>query len=283
MQVVKLIDKEKRQTLLFSATMPPKIRDLAKTILKDPEEISIAIAKPAEGIRQVAYPIYETQKIGLVTSILKQHVGQSIIIFSSRKQSVRDLGRTLKSKGFNSDIIYSDLEQVEREEVLRRFRNRSIDILVATDILARGIDIPDIDMVINYDVPRDADDYVHRIGRTARAASKGEAATLIVPAEMRSFGRIESLIGQSVEKLALPSELGEAPAYDPNLREPKKNGDHRKSSHGAGKRDMQPRRKGEHHNPNKPGNHPLPKTEGDVKAAPHKKYRNFKPRKDNGQ
>ncbi len=218
MQVVKLLPVETRQTLMFSATMPPKIRDLAKSILRDPAEISIAIAKPAEGIRQAAYPVYEAQKGALIVDVLKSHAGQSIIIFGSRKQSVKELGHTLKRRGFNAGVIHSDLEQTEREEVLREFRNRRIEILVATDVIARGIDIPDVDVVINFDVPRDAEDYVHRIGRTARAQSKGEAFTLIVPEEMYSFGKIEKLIEQTVEKLPLPEGLGEQPTYDPNTK-----------------------------------------------------------------
>ncbi len=222
MQVVKLLPEQSRQTLMFSATMPPKIRDLAKTILYNPKEITIAIAKPAEGIRQAAYPVYEPQKGALVLDILSSRKGQSIIIFSSRKTSCKDLGHTLRHKGFNAGVIHSDLEQSDREEVLRQFRNRNIEILVATDIIARGIDIPDVDVVINYDVPRDAEDYVHRIGRTARAQSKGEAFTLIVPDEMYSFGRIEALIEQNVEKLPLPADLGEAPIYDPKTRPQKR-------------------------------------------------------------
>lgn len=218
MQVVKLLPVETRQTLMFSATMPPKIRDLAKTILRDPAEISIAIAKPAEGIRQAAYPVYETQKGRLVMEILRGHKGMSTIIFGSRKQSVKELGHALRHNHFNAGVIHSDLEQSEREEVLRQFRNRNIEVLVATDIIARGIDIPDVDVVVNFDVPRDAEDYVHRIGRTARAQSKGEAFTLIVPDEMMAFGRIEKLIEQTVEKLPLPDGLGEQPEYDPNLR-----------------------------------------------------------------
>ncbi len=218
MQVVKLLPVETRQTLMFSATMPPKIRELAKSILRDPAEISIAIAKPAAGIRQAAYPVYEAQKGSLIVDILNNHEKQSIIIFGSRKQSVKELGHTLKRKGFNAGVIHSDLEQTEREEVLREFRNRRIEILVATDVIARGIDIPDVDVVINFDVPRDAEDYVHRIGRTARAQSKGEAFTLIVPDEMYAFGRIEKLIEQTVEKLPLPEGLGEQPTYDPNTR-----------------------------------------------------------------
>lgn len=260
MQIVKLLPVETRQTLMFSATMPPKIRELAKSILRDPAEISIAIAKPAEGIRQAAYPVYEAQKGGLIVDILKSHAGQSIIIFGSRKQSVKELGHTLRRKGFNSGVIHSDLEQTEREEVLREFRNRRIEVLVATDVIARGIDIPDVDVVINFDVPRDAEDYVHRIGRTARAKSKGEAFTLIVPDEMASFGKIEKLIEQSVEKLPLPDGLGEQPAYDPNYRAKGGRGNAARGGHGPNhghgdgqrrqggdrpRRDSQPRRNGQ--------------------------------------
>lgn len=236
MQVVKLLPVETRQTLMFSATMPPKIRDLAKSILRDPAEISIAIAKPAAGIRQAAYPVYEAQKGGLIVDILNSHKGQSIIIFGSRKQSVKELGHTLKRKGFSAGVIHSDLEQTEREEVLRKFRNRKIEILVATDVIARGIDIPDVDVVINFDVPRDAEDYVHRIGRTARAQSKGEAFTLIVPDEMYAFGRIEKLIEMSVEKLPLPEGFGEQPTYDPNLRTRGGHGGNAKGGRGGNQR-----------------------------------------------
>lgn len=234
MQVVRLLPAEGRQTLLFSATMPPKIRELAKTILHDPAEISIAIAKPAAGIRQAAYMVYEVQKGLLVCEILRQHAGMSVIVFGSRKQSVKELGHALKRKGFNAGVIHSDLEQSEREEVMRLFRNHHTDVLVATDIIARGIDIPDVDVIINFDVPRDAEDYVHRIGRTARAQSKGEAYTLIVPDEMFSFGRIEKLIEQTVEKLPLPEGLGEQPAYDPNVRAPRGGGRPGRGTKGGG-------------------------------------------------
>ncbi len=289
MQVVKLLPTETRQTLMFSATMPPKIRDLAKTILRDPAEISIAIAKPAAGIRQAAYPVYEAQKGALVMDILKAHAGMSIIIFGSRKQSVKELGHTLKRRGFNAGVIHSDLEQTEREEVLRQFRSRNIEVLVATDIIARGIDIPDVDVVINFDVPRDAEDYVHRIGRTARAQSKGEAFTLIVPDEMYSFGKIEKLIEQTVEKLPLPEELGEQPKYDPNTRAKggQRGGDHRggnswgqrpssggrpRPDGGRGNRGDKPQRKreqGEQATPNG--------TTAEKRANSHKR-RNFKPK-----
>lgn len=271
MQVVKLLPVETRQTLMFSATMPPKIRDLAKTILRDPAEISIAIAKPAEGIRQAAYPVYETQKGALVVDILQAHKGMSIIIFGSRKQSVKELGHTLKRRGFSAGVIHSDLEQTEREEVLRQFRNRNIEVLVATDIIARGIDIPDVDVVINFDVPRDAEDYVHRIGRTARAQSKGEAFTLIVPDEMYSFGRIEKLIEQSVEKLPLPEGLGEQPKYDPNTRvrgggHGAQGGNRRGGNTGNRSGGHRPSNGGEQRGGNRGPRRPRPQGDGDATA-----------------
>lgn len=206
----------KRQTLMFSATMPPKIRELAKAILLTPQEVSIAISKPAEGILQAAYMVYDTQKIPLVTRLLKDKKLASIIIFSSRKQSVKEVAQTLKRNGFNVSAIHSDLEQKEREEVLREFKNRNIQILVATDVIARGIDIEKIDLVINYDVPRDAEDYVHRIGRTARAQSQGVAITLINEDEVLQFHRIEKLIETTVYKVPIFPELGESPVYNPD-------------------------------------------------------------------
>ncbi len=218
MQVVKMMPSEGRQTLMFSATMPPKIRELAREILHEPVEINIAISKPAEGIKQLAYVLYDAQKPAVVRHILEPRKHGSVIIFSSRKTSVKELARTLQRAHFNVGVIHSDLEQKEREEVLREFKNRNINILVATDIIARGIDIEKIDTVINYDVPRDAEDYVHRIGRTARAQSQGEAFTLVNVDEMFAFGRIEKLIGTVVPKGELPAEVGEGPAYEPNRR-----------------------------------------------------------------
>ncbi|MBK3515829.1 DEAD/DEAH box helicase [Carboxylicivirga marina] len=214
MQVVKHLPKE-RQTLMFSATMPPKIRDLAKNILVDQEEINISISKPAEGILQAAYMVYDTQKIPLLNTLLKDKDLPSIIIFTSTKQKVKEIARSLQSNGFNAKDISSDLEQAEREEVLREFKNRNVQILVATDIIARGIDIEKIDLVINFDVPRDAEDYVHRVGRTARAQTQGVAITLINDKEVLEFHKIERLIEKEVYKIPLNPELGEAPAYKP--------------------------------------------------------------------
>lgn len=217
MQVVSMLPS-KRQNLMFSATMPPKIRELAKSILVEPDEVSLSISKPAEGILQAAYVVYDSQKIPLVNTLLKGKNLASIIVFSSTKQKVKEIARSLQSNGFNAAAIHSDLEQSEREETLLNFKNRKTQILVATDIIARGIDIEKIDLVINFDVPRDAEDYVHRVGRTARAASQGVALTFVNEKEQREFRNIERLIEKDVFKIALPPELGEAPAYNPDQR-----------------------------------------------------------------
>ncbi len=204
-----------RQTLMFSATMPPAIGHLAKSFMNDPVQVQIAISKPAEGVKQGAYVIYEEQKLNLIRHLLEDEArkDQSIIVFCSRKQSVSALYQRLKQMHLNVGRISSDLEQEEREEVMQKFRNRSISILVATDVISRGIDIDGIDMVINYDVPKDAEDYVHRIGRTARAQRKGEAITLIAPDDQPAFRKIERLIESIVEKLPTPEALGPTPLY----------------------------------------------------------------------
>lgn len=206
---------KKRQTLLFSATMPPKIRELAKKILHEPEQVNIAVSKPAAGVMQAAYVVYDAQKAELLKTLLTGKNISSIIIFSSTKDKVKDLHRMLHRNGFNASAIHSDLEQEERNEVMRNFKNRSIQILVATDILSRGIDIDSIGLVINYDVPHDAEDYIHRVGRTARAEQTGVALTFINHDDQYKFKKIEDLIGSEVTKLALPPGLGEAPAYEP--------------------------------------------------------------------
>ncbi|MBN2616174.1 MAG: DEAD/DEAH box helicase [Bacteroidales bacterium] len=204
----------KRQNLLFSATMPPKIKQLASRILKNPEEIIIGLAKPAEGVLQGAYLVYENQKTPLINSLItgKPEV-KSILIFSSTKKKVHDIVRGLKAKGHEVDWISSDLEQNLREEVLQKFHSKRTRVLVATDVLSRGIDIKDIDIVINYDVPGDAEDYVHRVGRTARAATTGLALTLINEDDMYKFHRIESLIGKEVAKLKLPETFDDGPEW----------------------------------------------------------------------
>lgn len=207
-----------RQTLLFSATMPPKIRALANRILKNPSEINIAISKPAEGILQQAYLVHNEQKEKLIDFLLKDKQYNSVLIFASTKENVKKLDRNLHRLGLKAKAIHSDLEQNERENVLREFKNKQLTILIGTDVLSRGIDVEGIDLVINFDVPPDPEDYIHRIGRTARAATTGTAITFINDLEQRKFFRIESLIGKEVPKMPLPAELGEGPVYNPEAR-----------------------------------------------------------------
>ncbi len=204
-----------RQNLLFSATMPPKIRDLARKILHDPLEINIAISKPPEKIVQEAFVVYEPQKVPLVKYVLSQKEFKSVLVFCSRIQNVKVLFRELKRSNFSVGEIHSELEQNQREGVLSDFRAGRVKILVATDILSRGIDIDDIDLVINYDVPHDGEDYVHRIGRTARAETDGTAYTFITEQEQNKFARIEQLIGKEVHKATVPEAFGPTPAYNP--------------------------------------------------------------------
>ncbi len=208
---------EERQSLMFSATMPPAIRELTKQILKGRVEITIALSKPAEGVDQQAYVVFDMQKANALEYILNTSEATSIVIFAGRKVEVRNLARHLQKRGFNAAAMHSDLEQSERESVMLTFRNRKLRILVATDVVSRGIDIDDIDLVVNYDVPHDPEDYVHRVGRTARAARKGTAITFVNEKQMREFGRIEALIGYEVKKMPLPSGTS-GPAYDPQAR-----------------------------------------------------------------
>ncbi len=206
---------EKRQNLLFSATMPPKIRKLAKIMLHEPVEITLELSKPAEGVLQAAYLAHPEQKTQLVASLITgKDYCESILIFCSTKRKVFDIMHALKNKEYKVEAISSDLEQTERESVLSRFRAKQTKVLVATDVISRGIDIKDINLVINYDVPQDAEDYVHRIGRTARAGRTGIALTLVSKGDMRRFARIEELIGKEVNKIALPPELGEGPQWN---------------------------------------------------------------------
>jgi superfamily II DNA/RNA helicase len=207
-----------RQTLMFSATMAPKIRTLATKLLKEPEQISISLAKPAAGVVQGAYLTYDAQKNNLIKSLLSGKEISSVIIFVSTKIKVKELERDLIKAGLKAKAIHSDLEQLEREEVLRNFRSKKLQILVATDILSRGIDIEDIGLVINYDVPGEPADYIHRIGRTARAASTGVALTFINEYDQQKFAQIEALIAAEVPKLPMPEGLGEGPAYAPDVK-----------------------------------------------------------------
>ena len=213
MDIAKKLPKN-RQNLMFSATMPPKIRKLANEILIDPVSISLGISKPAAGITQRAYMVHDKQKIALTKEVLKGKDLNHVLVFCSTKKSVKDLTRSLNKAGLPAQDIHSDLNQEEREKALLDFKNKKIKILVATDILSRGIDIKGIELVINYEVPNDAEDYVHRIGRTARADRKGEAITYINGEQCRKFKQIEDLIERTLEKTPLPLGFEQAPVYN---------------------------------------------------------------------
>lgn len=214
LKIISYTPKE-RQTLLFSATLPPKIRQLAKTILRDPVEVNIAISKPNESIDQSAYVCYESQKLKLVEELFKEPTDSKALIFSSSKQKVKELAHTLKRMHMDVAPMHSDLDQPKREEVMLNYKNGKVKILVATDIVARGIDIEDIALVINYDVPHDPEDYIHRIGRTARAAATGSAITFVNEEEQSKFYLIEKFIEREVRKRELPEGM-EGPAYKPS-------------------------------------------------------------------
>ena len=204
------------QTIMFSATMPPKIRTLAKTILKDPEEVKIAISRPPESIMQTAYICYDPQKLKILQDLFTQSRPQRVIIFSSSKMKVKELASTLKRLKFNVAAMHSDLEQSQREEVMKEFKSGHIDILVATDVVARGIDINDIKLVVNFDIPHDPEDYVHRIGRTARGTNgEGLAITFVSIDEQAQFKRIEDFLEKEVYKIPVSPEFGEVPLYEP--------------------------------------------------------------------
>tara|TARA_B100000965_G_scaffold371588_1_gene360673 strand:- start:2052 stop:3257 length:1206 start_codon:yes stop_codon:yes gene_type:complete len=217
--IIKIVNKlpKKRQTLLFSATMPKAIRKLAKNILNMPKEISLAISKPASGIKQYAFLVYDKQKVKLIKEILLQKKKtqklKHVLIFASSIKSVKEIKRTLNKSGFSSSDMHSGLDQSSRENTIRDFKNNKIKVLVATDILSRGIDIKGIELVINYEVPNDAEDYVHRIGRTARADKTGEAITFINENQIKSFMSIEKLIEKEIEKKPLPFNFEKGPLY----------------------------------------------------------------------
>lgn len=216
-KIIKYLPTE-RQTLLFSATMPPKIRMLAGKILNKPQEINIALAKPAAGISQQAYVVFDEQKGAILKHILKTVPWKSAIIFASTKETVKKLDGAFQRGGLPAKAFHSDLEQQEREEILRAFKNKQINMLIGTDVLSRGIDVEGISLVINWDVPPDPEDYVHRIGRTARAETTGTAITLINEKDQRKFFSIENLIGDIIPKNPLPAEIGEGPAYNPEVK-----------------------------------------------------------------
>ena len=214
MQIVKYLPKE-RQTIMFSATMPAKIQQLAKTILNNPAEIKLAVSRPADKIIQAAYVCYENQKLGIIRSLFTDEVPERVIIFASSKIKVKEVTKALKSMKLNVGEMHSDLEQVQGEAVMHDFKAGRINILVATDIVARGIDIDDIRLVINFDVPHDSEDYVHRIGRTARANNDGVALTFVSEKEQSNFKSIENFLEKEIYKIPIPTELGEAPEYKP--------------------------------------------------------------------
>ena len=230
MAVVNRLPKD-RQTIMFSATMPANIRKMAKAIMNNPAEVQIAVSRPPESIKQQAIDIFEPQKNDYLKLLLKERNLKKVIIFVGKKQRVKDLTRALRTIHIDARAMHSDLEQKERDEVMLDFRNNKVDVLVATDIVSRGIDVDDIPLVINYDVPRDAEDYVHRIGRTARAENKGEAITLVSPEDKHFFNKIERFLQKSIERLPLPSSLGAAPdssVCSLAADEPKRSSKHRK-------------------------------------------------------
>ena len=241
-----------RQSLMFSATMPPEIRKLAKSILHNPFEINIGLSKPAEGVLQAAYLVYDTQKIPLLKSLIDNKPDlKSVLIFSSTRKKVSEIAIALKNKEYRVDAISSDLEQTKREDVLRSFRSKKTKVLVATDVLSRGIDIKEIELVINFDVPGDAEDYVHRVGRTARADATGMALTFVNELDMPKFQRIERLIESEIRKYQPPTEIGEGPQWNTNSNRKRNfggNKPYRKGGNKNSKQKFKPRNKR-----NKPG------------------------------
>ena len=206
---------EKRQNLMFSATMPHKIRELTKKILHQPAEVNIEVSKPSEGILQQAYVTLDEQKPKLLRMLLKQKEFNSVIIFASRKEIVKKLASSLERSGLQVEAFHSDLDQAQREKILMAFRGQQLQVIIGTDVLSRGIDVAGISLVINYDVPPDPEDYIHRIGRTARAETTGTAITFINQKDQRKFGRIEKMVGKEIPKIDLPEGLGESFVYNP--------------------------------------------------------------------
>lgn len=274
--IAKRLPKD-RQTIMFSATMPKELRTLAKTFMHDVKEVNIAISRPPETIHQQAVVCYEGQKVGLVKSILKDRNLKKIILFADKKQTVKDLYRELRTTGLAVRPMHSDLEQKEREATMLDFRNGKVDVLIATDIVARGIDVDDVPLVINYDVPRDAEDYVHRIGRTARAENSGEAITLVSESDQSYFGKIESFLEREIEKVPVPEELGEAPAYEPKRRRPKQSqggkgrhkGGNKKGGKGGSEKPSQNNQTATPNNSGKSKHHGGKSKHGRGKGKPH--------------
>lgn len=231
------------QTAMFSATMPPRIKKLASTLLFDPAEVEIAISRPPESIRQCAYICHEGQKLELLKHIFSEQSPERSIVFSSSKLKCKELARAISKLGINCQAMHSDRGQDEREQIMRDFKHGSVDLLVATDIVARGIDIDNISVVVNYDLPHDAEDYVHRIGRTARGNNDaGMAITLVGEDEQYGFGEIETFLGRPIERLPVPEALGEAPEYNPKRNAQKGRGNSSRSRSGKGRGDSSARR-----------------------------------------
>lgn len=240
------------QTIMFSATMPEKIEELAKALLKDPVEIKFAVSKPAEKIKQEAYVCYETQKMTIIKDIFKAGDMKRVIVFSGSKMKVKQLAAALQQIGINCGAMHSDLEQAERDDVMFKFKSGQFDVLVATDIVARGIDIDDIEMVINYDVPHDTEDYVHRIGRTARANRDGRAITFVNEEDQYWFQQIEKFLEKVVEKMPLPEDCGEGPEYI-KLNKPSKRNNGRKGKGGNNRNGNRGGNRGDNNNSNGEG------------------------------
>lgn len=263
-----------RQTMMFSATMPEEIRKLAKNILKDPVQVTLSLAKPADGITQQAYICHEHQKIGIIKDIFSKESAERVILFVSKKSKVREVATALRKMGLNVGEMHSDLTQSERDEIMFLYKSRKVDLLVATDILARGIDIDDIRIVINYDVPGDQDDYIHRVGRTARANTKGRGITLVSEKDQIAFKRIEDFIGKSIEKMPLPDGLGDAPEYSPVKNKNSRQNNKRRKKHNPSSRNNRSEKKGA--SPTTPNTPPTEKKETNVKI--NKRRRNYKPK-----
>ena len=274
MQIASFLPKQ-RQTIMFSATMPDKIVELAHTILTDPVEVKIALNKPAEGIHQSAYVCYEAQKMQIIQHLLGpakpactgEGLLSHVIIFVGKKVHTKDVAITLKRKGYNAEAMHSDLLQEQRDDVMYRFKTRQIDILVATDIVARGIDIDDIQLVINYDVPHDEEDYVHRIGRTARAGRDGRAVTLVSEKDQPLFAAIEHFLEKEVTKEPVPAEFGETPAYTGRGERSRKGGRGRGRGHGHGHGRSHNKSHGKNHGGGIPSNSPTGKAPSTLPSA----------------
>ena len=256
------------QSIMFSATMPKKIEQLAKTLLKNPSIVKLAVSKPAEKIKQSAYVCYESQKMGIIKSLFKQGELHRVIIFSGSKQKVKDIYHNLVRMKIKCGAMHSDLTQAERDEIMFQFKSGNIDVLVATDIIARGIDIDDLEMVINYDVPHDTEDYVHRIGRTARANRDGEAITFVSDDDIYYFQQIEKFLEKTIDKKPLPKELGDGPEYKPNASRPSRGGrgGGRRKGNGRGGNKQGQQRRGQDKKQNNARKHAKPQDNNATKA-----------------